>query len=178
MSLLVTSGTKTFPLASTARNSGSLNWPSPVPTLPHLVMKVPHAIVSIVVVVVVEPVTSVVLVSEGTVVLLDVLVVVVLVGVAGSAPATLAAKASSFEATAVHCPAMRQSPLVSLFVQAAPNAVVHATRQLSAAGIPASAACAWHLSSQASPLPAAFNCRAVHLLAPPVDPSVVSRSAS
>jgi hypothetical protein len=96
---------------------------------------------SIVVVVLVELVTSVVLVSEGTVVL-DVLVLDVLVGVAGSASATPAAKASSFEATALHCPAERQSLFVSLFAQAWVNVVLHAARQLSVTVVPASAALA------------------------------------
>src|SRR6266850_1753738 len=41
MRLLPASATKTFPLPSTATPSGTLNCPSPLPALPHLVRKVP-----------------------------------------------------------------------------------------------------------------------------------------
>src|SRR5439155_14157836 len=41
MRLLPASATKTFPLASTAIPSGALNCPSPLPGLPHFVMKEP-----------------------------------------------------------------------------------------------------------------------------------------
>src|SRR5262245_37877936 len=109
MRLFGASGTKTLPFASTARNSGSLNCPSPLPGLPNVVRNVPHATVSIVVVVVVGVATVVVL-ATGDVVLLDVLalemvldvlvldvllevlVLEVLVGVAGSALATPSTK--------------------------------------------------------------------------------------
>ena len=96
MRSLFASGTKTLPLASTASSKGSLNCPSPLPRLPHLVMNVPHATVAMVVVVV-GLVTVVVL-------LLDVVLVEVVVEIDGSAFVALATNAFTSDATAAPSP--------------------------------------------------------------------------